>query len=64
MEKFFDFVRQLTFLSKESEDALSAVLQKMELPKGHRPNRQKGTAHAAPVINLDYVPAKVKSYVQ
>lgn len=35
MEKFFDFTRKLTFLSKESEDALSAVLERMELPKGY-----------------------------
>ena len=35
MEKFFSFIRQFTFLSKESEDALSGVMQKMELPKGY-----------------------------
>lgn len=35
MEKFFDFIRQLTSLSKESEEALSGILQKMELPKGY-----------------------------
>ena len=35
MEKFFDFIRQLILISDDSKDALSAVLERMELPKGH-----------------------------
>jgi len=35
MEPFFAFITQFTSLSEESREALSAVLQRMELPKGH-----------------------------
>jgi len=35
MEPFFAFVRQFILLSEEAEEALSCVLYRMELPKGH-----------------------------
>ncbi len=36
MDKFFEVISQLTPLSVESKAALSKVLQKLELPKGHK----------------------------
>ena len=35
MEPFFAFIGQFTLLSEEGKEALSASLQRMELPKGH-----------------------------
>lgn len=35
MEKFLAFIKQFTLLSGESEEAIAAVLHRMELPKGY-----------------------------
>lgn len=35
MDAFFSFIRQITPLSEESKEAMGAVLQRLELPKGH-----------------------------
>ena len=42
MESFFAFIAQFTSLSPNSKEALAAVLQQMELPKGHHLLRPGG----------------------
>ncbi|MFT3827398.1 MAG: Crp/Fnr family transcriptional regulator [Chitinophagaceae bacterium] len=42
MQAFFDFVKNITPLSVAAHEALAAVLQRMELPKGHQLLRPGG----------------------
>lgn len=45
MQSFFNFIRGITPLAKESGEAMAAVLRRMELPKGHALLRPGGVCH-------------------
>jgi CRP-like cAMP-binding protein len=45
MESFFNFIGQITPLSEAAHDALAAVLERMDLPKGHGLLRPGAVCH-------------------
>ncbi|GGA85803.1 Crp/Fnr family transcriptional regulator [Puia dinghuensis] len=45
MESLFAFIKQMTTLSDESQDALAAVVRRMDLPKGNRLLRPGAVCH-------------------